>query len=181
VLFNSVRRGGVFSAVGLDYSYDKFISFGKNKSFDAIRQNLKFNLTEDWGQNVLSSSIHFLNNAAKLNDQASETIGVNFSYTRISTENVRGGFTYSLDLRQFKNFEFQAPKKRKNFLHSLELNASYQIQRDLTLGLSYTEVRNYSNLPSLDTVTIEQSLSGQSSSLGDYQQRLINFNLYWVF
>ena len=143
-------------------------------------------MTQDWGIGCSTLSYRLLSNDARLKDQASSTHGLGISYNRSFTSNVRGTVSYNLERVQFTNPDSLALLlqgkfiHRENFFHSLNLSLSYSLQSDLTIGASYTEQRNYSNLTS-GAVTVEQRLSGQASSLGDYSQRLINLFLNWSF
>lgn len=184
-LLSLIRRGTFPSMMNLDYTYDDFFSYG-NKDFDAVRQSIRFSMTQDWGTSSSTLSYRFVNNNAKLSDQASKTHGVGITYNRNLISNLKGSISYNLDWIQFVHPDSLALLvrgkliHRENFFHSLNLSMSYPLQNDLMIGASYTEQQNYSNLPS-GAVTVEQRLSGQASSLGDYRQRLINLFLNWSF
>ena len=184
-LFSLSKRGTSFSNIGLDYSYDYFFSIG-NKDFDATRQNLRLHVTKEWDQSSTILSYRFLDNAAKLKDQASRTHGIGISYNTNLAEDIRANISYNIESVQFLNPDSLAALQqgekihRRNLFHRLSLNLYYVIQKNLTASAGYTEQQNYSNLPS-GAVTVEQRLSGQASSLGDYRQRLINFGLNWSF
>jgi tetratricopeptide (TPR) repeat protein len=184
-LFSLSKRGTLVSNIGFDYSYDYFFSFG-NKIFDATRQNIRLHATQDWDVSSATLSYRYLDNAAKLNDQTSTTHGIGISYNRTLTDDIRVNASYNIELVQFLNpdslalLQEEKMVHRKNMFHSLSLNLNYFLQRNLILSIGYTEQQNFSNLPS-GAVTVEQRLSGQASSLGDYRQRLINLNLNWSF
>lgn len=184
-LFSLSRRGTLVSSIGFAYSYDYFFSFG-NKNFDATRQNIRLHATQDWDLNSVTLSYHYLDNAAKSNDQASKTHGIGILYNRTLTDDIRINASYNIELVQFVNPDSLALLQeareihRRNLFHSLGLNLYYFLQKNLTLSVGYAEQQNFSNLPS-GAITVEQRLSGQASSLGDYRQRLINLNLSWSF
>jgi tetratricopeptide (TPR) repeat protein len=184
-LFSVSKRGMTPSSIGLDYSYDYFFSFGES-DFNAIRQNFRFHITQEWDLSSVTVSYRFLDNAAKLNDQVSQTHGFTGSYSRNLAENIRANVSYNIEWVEFLNPDSLARLQsgvavhRKNVFQSLSLTGYYMVQRNLIMSASYTEQQNVSNLPS-GAVTIEQQLSGQASSLGDYRQRLVNLNLSWSF
>lgn len=184
-LFNLSKRGMTPSVIGIDYSYDYFFSFG-DSSFDAVRQNVRLFMTQEWDLTSATLSYRFLINAAKKDDQTSQTHEIGISYSKNLTENIRATASYDISLVQFQNPDSLAflqrgeSVHRKNIFHSLSLNGSYLIQRGLMISANYTEQQNSSNLDA-GAVTIEQRLSGQASSLGDYRQRLISLNLSWSF
>lgn len=184
-LFSLSKRGTTFSSMGVDYSYDYFFSFGGG-DFDATRQNVRLHVTRDWNLNSTTLSYRFFDNAAKLEDQTSQSHGIGISYSRTMTDKIRANASYNIELVQFVNpdslafIEQGRAVHRRNLFHSLNLNFYYMIQKGLVVSASYTEQQNYSNLPA-GSVQIEQRLSGQASSLGDYRQRLINLSLSWSF
>lgn len=184
-LFSLSKRGTLVSNVGFDYSYDYFFSFG-NKIFDATRQNIRLHATQEWDISSATLTYHYFDNAAKSSDQASTTHGIGILYNRTLTDDIRINGSYNIDLVHFLNPDSLALLQegeeihRKNVFHSLSLNLYYMLQRNLILSVGYTEQQNFSNLPS-GAVTVEQRLSGQASSLGEYRQRLINLNLSWSF
>ena len=184
-LFSLSRRGTLVSNMGLDYSYDYFFSSG-DKIFDAKRQNIRLYVTQEWGISSATLTYHYLDNAAKSSDQASTTHGIGILYYRTLSDEIRINASYNIDLVHFVNpdslalLQENTEVHRKNMFHSLGLNVYYFLQKNLILSIGYIEQQNFSNLPS-GAITVEQRLSGQASSLGDYRQRLINLSLSWSF
>ncbi|MFQ5779213.1 MAG: tetratricopeptide repeat protein [Nitrospiria bacterium] len=174
-----VWRGVKPSTLGLEYSYNKFLSSGR-EDFDADRQTVRLSLTQRWGANSAGLSVRFFDNDANLNDQASRTHGIELSYNRDFSEKVRGRASYGFDQIEFVNLDSLAKRRRRNLFHRLTVSVSYFLQKNFIFGVSYTEQRNSSNLPS-GAVTVEQRLSGQAASLGDFEQRLISLNFNWSF
>lgn len=176
------------TSIGLDYVYDNFYSYRK-ESDDAVRQNIRLSSTYRWNMNSLNLSYSFSDNAYRLSDQAYRSHGIGLSHSRQFTESLRGSISYSAEWKRFSNpdsfntFFLLRPVFRENFLHSLSLSALYFFESNFSLGLSYTEIRNDSNLPvaPFNVVTPEERLSGQFESLGDYRQRVISMTLNWSF
>ncbi len=171
--------GAIPSMIGLDYSYNTFTSIS-SENFDAIRQNIRLNLTQRWGGDSATLSYRFSDNNANLNDQASQTNGIGISYSRTLSEKIRASVSYNHETIQFINPDSRANVHRKNTFRSLSLTTSYVLQKGLAFSLGFTEQRNRSNLPS-GAVTVEQRLSGQAASLGNYDQRLLNLRANWSF
>lgn len=187
-LLSLYRRGDTPSILGLEYSYDDFYSYDR-ASNDAIRQRVKLSAVNNWDFNSLTISYSYFDNDANLNDQAYSSHGVGISYSRPLVENlIRGSISYNLEWKEFKNpdsfiafIEDGRSEFRRNFLHTFTLTGFYFLQENMSLGLSYTELRNQSNLPAAFVVTPEQRLSGQAESLGSYRERIFNLFLNWSF
>lgn len=181
------RRGDVPSVFGLTYSYDDFYDFDQ-ESNDAVRQRIRLTYIHNWDLKSLNVSYSYFDNDANLNDQAYRSHGVGVSYGRPFLESaVRGSLSYNLEWKEFKNpdsfvrdFEGRAAFRR-NFLHTITLTGLYSLQENLSLGLSYTDVRNQSNLPAVFTARAEQRLSGQAESLGSFREKIYNLFLNWSF
>lgn len=178
-VFNLSRFTKRNSALRFAYLFDAFIS-AANTDFDAKRQTIR--LTYDKGLSKKRASVRyqFIDNDAKLNDQASQTHGLGFTFAWFIMNDFNASFSYDINRVNFINDDSQGFKKRENIFHSATLDATYLLQEGVILQASYTEQRNSSNL-SAGAVTIEQQLSGQSASLGDYSQRLIRMNINWSF
>lgn len=177
------RRGHTPSVFGLVYSYDDFYSYDR-ESNDAVRHRIRINAVQNWDLNSLNVSYSYFDNNTNLSDQAYQSHGVGVSYSRPFLENaVRGSISYNLEMKDFKNPDsFQEGSVfRRNFLHSFTLSALYFLQESLSLGLSYTDLRNQSNLSAAVFVTAEQRLSGQAESLGSYREKIYNLFMNWSF
>ncbi|MFQ5580841.1 MAG: tetratricopeptide repeat protein [Nitrospiria bacterium] len=171
--------GALPSTIALNYSYNTFSSVS-DENFDALRQNIRLTLTQRWGRDSATLAYRLAENDANLNDQASRTNGVRITYNKAFTEKLRAAISLNFERVQFINPDSLAKARRKNTFRSLSLTTSYVLQNDLVFNLSYTEQRNRSNLPS-GAVTVEQRLSGQAESLGNYNQRLLNLSASWSF
>ncbi|MEO2054156.1 MAG: tetratricopeptide repeat protein [Nitrospira sp.] len=171
--------GALPSTIGLDYRYTTFTSVS-NENFDAIRQNLRLSLTQRWGRDSATLSYRLADNNANLNDQASQTNGIGLSYNKALSDKIRVGISINFERVQFINTDSREKIHRRNIFRSLGLTTSYVLQKNLVFNLSYTEQRNRSNLPS-GAITVEQRLSGQATSLGSYNQRLLNLSANWSF
>ncbi len=180
------RRGNRPSSLGLTYSYDDFYDFDR-ESNDAVRHRIRLNAVQNWDLNSVNVSYSYFDNGANLNDQAYDSHGVGISYSRPILENaVRGSISYNFEWKEFKNPDslLQLVNRtafRKNFLHTFTLSAFYFLQDDLSLGVSYTDLRNQSNLPAVFTARAEQRLSGQAESLGSFREKIYNLFLNWSF
>jgi len=178
-LFNVSRYSKENSSLRFAYIFDNFIS-ASNQDFDARRQTYRLTYDKRWEKHSASVWYQFLDNSAKLNDQASQTNGLGFSVTWSITEDFSTSLSYDIGSVGFDHIDSQGNKRRENILQSATLDASYRLQKAVVIQASYTEQRNSSNL-SAGAVTIEQQLSGQSASLGDYSQRSLRFNINWSF
>lgn len=181
---NILRRGDSPSLLGFTYSYDNFYSYFR-QSNDAIRQRIRISAVQNWNLNSLNTSYSYFDNDTNLNDQAYHSHGVGISYNRPFLENaVRGTISYHLEMKEFKNPDSSVLRRsafRRNFLHTFTLTALYFLQENLSLGLSYTDLRNQSNLPAAVFVTAEQRLSGQAESLGGFREKIYHLFMNWSF
>ncbi|HLG21606.1 MAG TPA: tetratricopeptide repeat protein [Candidatus Manganitrophaceae bacterium] len=185
-LLSFIRRGSAPTAVGFDYRYDNFISFG-SKIFDAVRQSARMSVTQDWDLNSAVFSYRLFDNDAELSDQAYRSHTVGMIYSRNLSSDVKGDVSYHLEWKEYRNPDSfnssvqQRPVFRKNILQSLGLGATYSLQENLTLGISYSRIRSHSNLPAATAVTAEQRLSGQAEALGNFSQHFMTLSLNWSF
>lgn len=186
-LLRIFRRGDMFS-LGFLYSYTDFFSYNR-ETLDAVRQRITLNAIRNWDINNLNVSYSYYDNDANLNDQAYISHGIGISYSRPLLDSlIRGSISYNFDWKDFKNpdsfFEFLEDGRsafRRNLLHSFTLSGSYSFYDNLSLGVSYTDVRNKSNLPGANLITPIASKAGQAESLGSFRQKLFNLylNLYF--
>lgn len=177
------RRGHTPSVLGFVYSYDDFYSYAR-ESNDAVRHRIRISAVQNWELNSLNASYSYFDNDTNLSDQAYQSHGVGVSYSRPFLENAaRGSISYNLEMKEFKNPDsfLGSSAFRRNFLHSFTLTALYFLQESLSLGLSYTDLRNQSNLPAAVFVTAEQRLSGQAESLGSFREKIYNLFMNWSF
>jgi len=181
------RRGDTPSVLGFEYSYDNFYSYNRSTN-DAIRQRVRLSAVQNWDVNTMSISYSYFDNGAKLNDQAYTSHGIGLSYSRMLFENLmRGSVSYNLEWKEFSNPDSYIQlietrdAFRRNFLHTLTFTGIYFLQDNMSVGLSYTELRNQSNLPAVFIARPEQRLSGQAESLGRFSERTFNLFLNWTF
>lgn len=178
------RRSHIPSLFGLTYSYDDFYDFDR-ESNDAIRQRIRLSAVQNWGFNTLNLSYSHLDNDTNLNDQAYTSHGIGISYNRPLLENaVSGTASYHLEWKQFKHPDSSVVDRsafRRNLLHTFTLTGLYFLQDNLSLGLSYADLRNNSNLSAAVFATAEQRLSGQAESLGSFREKIYNLFLNWSF
>jgi len=148
------------SSVEFSYIFDTFIS-EQDKSFDASLHNLRLTYNKRWQGKKGSLWYRFSDNDAKLNDQASMTHGIGFSYRWKPLNNIHAAFLYEINSIQFVNVDSAGNKKRENLLQRASLTASYLLQKGVMLSASYTERLNDSNLGTStgSEVTQEQILS----------------------
>ncbi|MBN4053184.1 tetratricopeptide repeat protein, partial [bacterium AH-315-L15] len=177
--FNLTRFSKKASSVALGYTFNTFIS-KQDKDFDATRHTLRLTYFKRWGEKSVSVWYRFFDNGAKLNDQASLSNGLGFSYDWTPMNKIETSFIYRVNRVDFDHIDSLGNKRRKNLLQSASLSATYRLQKGVALNASYIEQHNDSNLPS-GAVTLEQQLSGQAASLGDYSQRIVSLNLTWSF
>jgi tetratricopeptide (TPR) repeat protein len=181
------KRGNIPSAFGFTYSYDDFYDFDR-ESNDAVRQRIKLSAVQNWDLSSVNVSYSYFDNDANLNDQAYYSHGVGVSYSRPFLDNVvRGSISYNLEWKEFKNpdsfiKELEGRSAfRRNFLHTFTLTGLYFLQDNLSLGASYTDLRNQSNYPAVFTAKAEQRLSGQAESLGSFRENIYHLFLNWSF
>jgi len=179
--FNLTRFSKKASSVAFGYIFDTFIS-EQDRDFDATRHTVRLTYNKRWGEKSGSVWYRFFDNGSKFNDQASMSNGVGFSYDWIPMNKIATSFSYSVNSIQFDHIDSLGNKRRENLLHSVSFSATYRLQKGTMLSASVIEQLNDSNLPAGgDEVTLEQQLSGQAASLGDYSQRILSMNIAWSF
>ncbi len=177
-------------SAALDLSFDSFIS-PSSKRFNAKRSMLRLSARKDTDKYRSTLWYRFFDNDANLNDQASGSHDLGFSYTWPLSEKLRASLSYEVNSTRFSNIDSFGKKRRENLTQTASLGLSYRLEETVILNASFVERHNDSNLLAGgatieeqlagQAVTQEQQISGQAASLGDYSQGLISASISWSF